>query len=181
MDYNEEDLQDTSENLDEDTTADEVDYKSLYEQEKARADKEAEMRRGLVSKVKQTKTQTNTPAYDDARLDKIELRQLDKDLTSEQVDEILTYKKAKGVDVYQAYSSSLIQAFLKDQRANKEQEEKINKATPRASNRSAVTNNNEPQRLKTDNNWVKNPPPNPDRSVDKVAEEIQKRFFTGNN
>lgn len=122
------------------------DYKALYEKEKQAHEKEKAMRQGMVSKLKALTTKKSEPKVqptvqpaDTDRLDRLELRQIDPNLTAEQVKEILLTKKTRGLsDAIDAYNHPIIQSWLKDERAKAseekaktEQKEKIEKATPK--------------------------------------------------
>lgn len=152
----------------------EPDYKALYEKEKS-------MRQGLVkklqvSKVKSQPRETSQPvsALSEERLDKLELRQIDPDLTADQIQEILTIKKAKGLaDVTKAYENPMVQSWLTSVRAESEHKDRVKKAIPKAQSKSAVS---EPQRttLKHNSNWLKDIPK---ESTEDVAKIIEETFF----
>jgi hypothetical protein len=105
---------------------------------KEKLEKATKDKNGILAKLKTAKQDVKTPDYSE-RLDKMELRSLDKELTRENVAEVLTYAKAKGITIEQAYNSSLIQAYLKADKTEKEEEDKLKKATPKASNRGQVS------------------------------------------
>lgn len=152
--------------------ADEPDYKALYEKEKA-------MRQGLVKKLQVTKVKSQPkeaiqPAYSEERLDKLELRQLDPDLTADQIQEILLIKKAKGLnDITKAYDNPMVQSWLATARADAELKGKVKKAIPKAQGKASVS---EPSRttLKHNTNWLKDIPK---ESTEDVAKIIEETFF----
>lgn len=162
----------------------EPDYKTLYQKEK-------EMRQGLVNKVKKltenkgeegeekSQTQPESGGYSEDRLDKIELRQLDPDLTSEQADEILTIKKAKGLsDVSDAYNNPISQAFLKQVREQQGKKENVDNSVPKTQNQSNVSSD-EPRRLpKQNKDWLEKKPPRD--NTNEMAQYLKERFFGDN-
>jgi hypothetical protein len=103
--------------------------------ERATADKN-----GLLKKLDRQKPQTQSA--DNDRLDSLELRILDKDLTSDQAREVLNYKKATGKSLEEAYKSPVMQAFLKAEREVAEQERKIKESTPKANNKGTISSKN---------------------------------------
>lgn len=152
---------------------DEPDYKALYEKEKS-------MRQGLVKKLQvKTKSQPkeasqSASAYSEERLDRLELRQLDPDLTAEQIQEILLIKKAKGLsDVTKAYENPMVQSWLTNAKSESEQKAKVKKAIPKAQGKTSVS---EPQKttLKKSDNWLKEIPR---ESTDDVAKILEEHFF----
>jgi len=176
-------LEDTEDNTeveqsDEDTGEEETgessepDYKALYEKEKS-------MRQGLVkklqvSKVKSQPKEVSQPTFSEERLDKLELRQIDPDLTAEQIQEIILIKKAKGLtDVTKAYDNPMVQSWLTSARSESEHKDRVKKAIPKAQGKSVIS---EPQRtsLKHNNNWLKNMPK---ESTEDVAKIIEDTFF----
>jgi len=152
--------------------ASEPDYKALYEKEKS-------MRQGLVkklqvSKVKSQPKEVSQPTFSEERLDKLELRQIDPDLTAEQIQEIILIKKAKGLtDVTKAYENPMVQSWLTSARSESEHKDRVKKAIPKAQGKSVIS---EPQRtsLKHNNNWLKNMPK---ESTEDVAKIIEETFF----
>jgi len=151
----------------------EPDYKALYEKEK-------EMRQGLVRKVEKLTKQGKSsisPTIDDTRLDKIELRQLQPDLTAEEIENILTIKKAKGYsDVGQTLEDPLIKAFLKESREQREKKEKVNKAIPKPSKGSSVSSpTSKSVPINKSKNWAEQIPKGAD--TQQVAEFLEERFF----
>ena len=157
----------------------EPDYKTLYE-------KEREMRQGLVGKVKklsetkgeEPKSQTPSSSnYSEERLDKLELRQIDKDLTAEQTEEILTIKKAKGLsDVSDAYNHPMIQSYLKSVRETENKQQATEKAIPKTQGGSTVAES-QPRRVNQSRDWLKQLPGD---ATDEVAEALKDRFFPNN-
>jgi hypothetical protein len=129
--------------------------------EKARADKN-----GLLKKVKTKPAQGDTDRYD-----RLELRILDKDLTADQISEILTYSKAKGITADEAYNSRIIQSFLKEAKEDAERERKLKEATPKAAKSGAFS---KPQirQFSTQNRTGKG------LSVEDAAAEIERRMFS---
>lgn len=105
------------------------------ELETVRKDKNGLLRK--LDKVSKSKPKTVATVESTERLDKLELRQLDNELTKDQIVDILTIKEAKGyADVSDAYEDPMVQAFLEKSRASSEKQEKINKAIPRTTGRS---------------------------------------------
>ena len=99
---------------------------------------EGKLKRVTTKLQKQKEAPVREPVIADERLDKIELRQLDPDLTPEQISEILTIKKAKGYgDATEALNDPMIKAYLSTLRAEQATEQKISGAIPRPSTKSA--------------------------------------------
>ncbi len=157
----------------------ETDYKALYEKEK-------EMRQGLVSKVKKLtetrqeeessqKGKSSESSGSEDRLDKIELRQLDPNLTSDQMEDVLTIKKAKGLsDVSEAYQHPMVKAYINEQRQQTDKQQKTEQATPKTQNQSNVPSN-EPQRLSRQNkDWLSKSPGRD--NTEEMAKHLKERF-----
>lgn len=153
--------------------SEEPDYKALYEKEKS-------MRQGLVKKLQVSKVVKSQPkevsqsTYSEERLDKLELRQLDPDLTAEQIQEILLIKKAKGFnDVSQAYENPMVQSWLATSKAESEHKDKVKRAIPKAQSKTSVS---APAKttLNKSSNWLKNMP---SESTEDVAKIIEETFF----
>ena len=84
--------------------------------------------------AKQKKSETNV-AYEE-RLARVELRSVDRELTNEQMDEVMVYAKAKGVSPAEALQSSMIQSFIT---ASRQQGDNV-ATTPSPSNRAGSGN-----------------------------------------
>jgi signal recognition particle GTPase len=173
----EEDSSEAEDNGDE--TGSEPDYKALFEKEQA-------MRQGLVKKVKaleksqapiKSEEKSVSSNSSDEKFDKLELKMLDKDLTEEQVKEILTIKKAKGVDdVGSIYQSSLVQSWLKEERSKVEKEQRINNNTPKSQNKNVAPPTNQSRTLpKADGDWAAKLPPNP--TIEEISGVLEDGFF----
>lgn len=153
------------------------------ESEVARLQRELEETRrdknGLIKKVnalEKSSKPSPTPtvsANEAERLDRLELRMLDPKLTSEQIQEILLIKKAKGLaDVSDAYSSPMIQTWLSQSRTEKETDDKVRKAIPKAQrNMTSQPQEKKPSGVKYNNNWVQEIPSDNTRAIAKMLEE----------
>lgn len=153
------------------------------ESEVARLQRELEETRrdknGLIKKVtalEKTSRPSPTPqvsANEAERLDRLELRMLDSKLTSEQIQEILLIKKAKGLtDVSDAYSNPMIQTWLSQSRTEKETDDKVRKAIPKAQrNMTSQPTDKKPSGIKYNKDWVQEIPSDNTRVVAQMLEE----------
>ena len=149
---------------------DEVDYRALYEKEK-------EQRQGLVKKVSVLKKKSqSSPQADNERLDKIELRQLNPNLTAEQANSILKLKKANGGSVEEAYNDPMVQAFISAENAKKEKTEKVANATPKTQSGSSVDANAGKFNISHSKDWLKQLPG--DNTME-VAKALEDAFLKG--
>ncbi len=153
-----------------------TDYKALYEDLLPKYEQTKKDKNGLLNKVsKVTKKSQPTSGISDERLDKLELRQIDSNLTADQIQDILVIKKAKGLDdVTEAYQNPMVQSFLKDFRATQEKKDKVNKATPKAQGGSAVSSGGAKRLPSQNKDWLNKLPGKGD---DAVVNELQERFF----
>jgi hypothetical protein len=134
---------------------------------------------GLIKKVTALeKTSRPSPkpqvsANENERLDRLELRMLDKDLTSEQIQDILLIKKAKGLtDVSEAYSHPMVSSWLTSSRSEKETDDKIRKATPKAQrNMTSQPQEKKITGIKYNKDWVQEIPSDNTRKVAQMLEE----------
>lgn len=153
------------------------------ESEVARLQRELEETRrdknGLIKKVnalEKTSRPSPTPqvsANEAERLDRLELRMLDSKLTSEQIQEILLIKKAKGLtDVSDAYSSPMIQTWLSQSRTEKETDDKVRKAIPKAQrNMTSQPQEKKQNGIRYSKDWIQEIPSDNTRSVARMLEE----------
>jgi len=153
------------------------------ESEVARLQRELEETRrdknGLIKKVnalEKTSKPSPTPtvsANEAERLDRLELRMLDSKLTSEQIQEILLIKKAKGLaDVSDAYSSPMIQTWISQSRSDKETDDKVRKAIPKAQrNMTSQPQEKKQNGIKYNKDWIQEIPSDNTRSVAQMLEE----------
>lgn len=153
------------------------------ESEVARLQRELEETRrdknGLIKKVnalEKTSKPSPTPqvsANEAERLDRLELRMLDSKLTSEQIQEILLIKKAKGLtDVSDAYSSPMIQTWLSQSRTDKETDDKVRKAIPKAQrNMTSQPQEKKQTGIKYNKDWIQEIPSDNTRLVAQMLEE----------
>lgn len=153
------------------------------ESEVARLQRELEETRrdknGLIKKVNALeKTSRPSPkpqasSNESERLDRMELRMLDSKLTSEQIQEILLIKKAKGLtDVSDAYSSPMIQTWLSQSRTDKETDDKVRKAIPKAQrNMTSQPTDKKPSGIKYNKDWVQEIPSDNTRVVAQMLED----------
>lgn len=152
------------------------------ESEVARLQRELEETRrdknGLIKKVSALeKTSKPSPkptvSNESERLDRMELRMLDSKLTSEQIQEILLIKKAKGLaDVSDAYSSPMIQTWLSQSRTEKETDDKVRKAIPKAQrNMTSQPQEKKQNGIRYNKDWIQEIPSDNTRSVAQMLEE----------
>jgi len=155
--------------------SDEPDYKALYEELKPKYEKAKHDKNGLLKKVSlKSQPKEVSSSISEERLDKLELRMLDPDLTNEQVQEILLIKKAKGLsDAKSAYENPLIQSWLTTAKSDSEKKAKINRAIPRAQGKTSVDNSTK-KTLQHNDNWLKSMP---HESTDEVAKILEEHFF----
>lgn len=148
--------------------------KVIRERDEARRDKN-----GLITKVNalekalKPSPKPQVSFSENERLDKLELRMLDKDLTSEQIQDILLIKKAKGLtDVSEAYSHPMVRSWLTSSRSEKETDDKVRKAIPKAQ-RNMTSQPQEKKQLgiKYNKNWVQEIPSDNTRLVAQMLEE----------
>lgn len=131
-----------------------------------------DQRRGLSKKVKENKKPSTV--QDNDRLDRLELRQLDSELNAEQIVDILTIKKAKGIeDVNDAYNEPMVQAFLDKTRSEQGKKDRIDKAVPSSQGRNAESTGGS-KTVSNSSNWVKEMPK---ESTEDVANALNERFF----
>jgi len=166
---------DTGENgeVDVDTSAIQEANKKLFERAKKAEAKLENLQKSLKS---QSTPKAPTPSLDLERLDKLELRMLDKDLSAEQVTDILLLKNAKGLaDVSEAYNHPMIQTWLQQTRSEKAKDDSIKKATPKAQR--SVAPSGETKKgveLSKSKNWVEKLPSD---NLDAVAQALTENFF----
>jgi len=135
---------------------------------------EKEQRRGLSKKVKAVK-KAKPQSNSDERLDKLELRQIDGDLSSEQISDILLIKNTKGLDnVNDAYKEPMVQAFLNAERSKNDKRQKIDKAVPFSQNRNAGTVKTKKGVSNGGRDWIKKMP---SENTQEVADVLTERFF----
>lgn len=156
-----------------DTRAEEV------ETLKAKLNEVTRDKNGLIKKVNALTRSSNPTSQapvapaESERLDKLELQMIDSKLTSEQKQEILLIKNAKGLaDVSEAYNLPMVQSWLKESRTDRETDDKIRKATPKAQ-RSMTS---QPQDKKTsgikyNKDWVQEIPSDNTRAIAQMLEE----------
>jgi len=157
----------------EEPTTDEALSKEVEELKKENEDLK-EQRRGLSKKVKAVK-KAKPQSNSDERLDRLELRQIDSDLSSEQISDILLIKNTKGLEnVNDAYKEPMVQAFLDAERAKNDKKQKIDKAIPSSQNQNAGSVKSSRRVSNNNKDWVKKMPS--DNTQD-VADELTKRFF----
>jgi len=133
-----------------------------------------DQRRGLSKKVKQGKARPST-FQDSDRLDRLELRQLDSELSADQIVDILTIKKAKGIeDVNDAYNEPMVQALLDKTRSEQGKKDRIDKAVPSSQGRNAESTGGS-RTVSNSKNWVKEMPK---ESTEDVANALNERFFS---
>lgn len=133
---------------------------------------------GLIKKVnaleKTSKpSPTPTASNETERLDRMELRMLDSKLTSEQIQEILLIKKAKGLtDVSDAYSNPMIQTWLSQSRTDKDTDDKVRKAIPKAQrNMTSQPQEKKQNGIRYNKDWIQEIPSDNTRSVAQMLEE----------
>lgn len=176
----------TQQNGEEQTTESggELDYESL----KQKYEEEKKQRQGLVDKVKKMEQELkgnrgeeqgqaeSSSNLSEERLDKIELKQLDPNLNQDEMKEILTIKKAKGLqDASDAYNDPVAQAFLKDVRAQEQKKSSTEQAAPNTQPNNASTSGDESPRLKTQSkNWNESLPGD---STEEMAKVLEERYF----
>lgn len=83
----------------------------------------------------ETKKQEQQQNVDSSRFEKLEFRQEHRDLTSEEVEEIFAYAKARGIKPEEALEKPVIKSFLKENKTKKDSED----ASPRPSGRGGAT------------------------------------------
>lgn len=163
----------------------ELDYESL----KQKYEEEKRQRQGLVDKVKKMEQEIkgnqgeekqgqaeSSSNLSEERLDKIELKQVDPNLNQDEMKEILTIKKAKGLqEATDAYNDPVAQAFLKDVRAQEEKKGKTEQAAPNTQPNNASASGDNSPKLKTQSkNWNESLPGD---STEEMAKVLKERYF----
>lgn len=178
--YNEEDVQPQEDEQGEDHEGDgdEPDYKALYEKAQEDLEKTRKDKNGLLAKLGRQK-EAKPKSQDDSRLDRLELLQIDRDLTDDQINEALTIKRAKGYSTArEAYGDGMFSAFLNSQRAAMENDNKIANATPNPDKKGGSAPQAKASPTNSSRDWAKEIPKNAD--LNDVADALADRFLSDN-